>query len=228
MNKTILLTSITLAIGFSAQAQSTLADWTFQTSVPASAGPFSPEIGSGSASGSHAGAAVYSSPAGNGSSHSFSANTWAVGDYYQIQVSTAGYDGITLSYDQTSSSTGPSTFQLQYSLDGSTFTQIGSDYTVLANAAPNPVWNATTGSSIYTFTPDLSAILALDNASTVYFRFADDSTTAENGNAVATAGTDRMDNIIVDGTAIVPEPSTLALFGIGSTVCLGFLRRFKK
>ncbi|MGP8198561.1 MAG: PEP-CTERM sorting domain-containing protein [Limisphaerales bacterium] len=29
-------------------------------------------------------------------------------------------------------------------------------------------------------------------------------------------------------TEAVPEPSTVALFGIGSTVCLGFLRRFKK
>jgi len=70
-----------------------------------SAGPVSPEIGSGSASGSHAGAATYSSPTGNGSAKSYSANAWAVNDYWQFQVSTVGYTNITLSYDQTSSAT---------------------------------------------------------------------------------------------------------------------------
>src|SRR5271165_4431061 len=108
MKNTILLTSAALAFALSAQAQSTIADWTFETSQPATAGPFNPEVGAGSATGSHAGAAVYSTPAGNGSSHSFSANTWAVGDYYQYQVSTVGDSGtIYLSFDQTSSSTGP-------------------------------------------------------------------------------------------------------------------------
>src|SRR6266446_9928561 len=89
----------------SAQAQ--IAQWTFETSIPATAGPFAPEVGSGSASGLHAGAAVYSSPAGNGSAHSYSANTWAVGDYWQFQTSTLGFSGIALSWDQASSSTGP-------------------------------------------------------------------------------------------------------------------------
>ncbi len=37
-----------------------IADWTFETSQPATAGPFAPEIGLGSASGLHAGAATYS------------------------------------------------------------------------------------------------------------------------------------------------------------------------
>jgi len=62
---------------FLAAAQATRADiiatWTFETSVPTTAGPFSPEVGSGSALGYHAsGSAVYSNPAGNGSLESFS------------------------------------------------------------------------------------------------------------------------------------------------------------
>jgi len=62
----------------------TIADWTFETTIPSAAGPYSPEVGAGSASGSHAlGTTVYSSPAGNGSSHSFSANMWTTGDYFQ-------------------------------------------------------------------------------------------------------------------------------------------------
>src|SRR5438105_15687052 len=91
-----------LALVFSGapSAQAQIAQWTFETSAPTTAGPIAPEVGSGSASGSHAGAAVYSSPAGNGSVHSYSANTWAVGDYWQFQTSTLGSSGISLSWDQ--------------------------------------------------------------------------------------------------------------------------------
>ena len=198
-------------VALSTQAQ-IIADWTFETSLPATAGPFSPEVGAGSATGFHAGAAVYSTPAGNGSSHSFSSTLWAVGDYYQFQVSTLGLSGVLVSYDQTSSNTGPGKGRLQYSTDGINFTPVGAaDYTIVANASPNPAWNATTASSLYSYTYDLSAITALNNASAVYFRVVDTSTTSANGGTVAVAGTDRIDNFIVQ----VPEPSALVLAGFG-------------
>src|SRR5262245_19793198 len=90
----------------SAQAQ-ILPRWTFETSIPVTAGPIAAEVGTGNASGLHAGAAVYSSPSGNGSLHSYSANVWAVGDYWQFQSSSTGNSGLNLSWDQTSSATGP-------------------------------------------------------------------------------------------------------------------------
>src|SRR3954466_2740345 len=86
----------------------TIAGWTFETSIPATAGPHAAEIGSGSATGVHAGAATFSSPAGNGSTHSFSSNTWAIGDYYQFTTSSAGLSDIAITWDETRSSTGPS------------------------------------------------------------------------------------------------------------------------
>src|ERR1700722_20106579 len=69
----------------------TLADWTFESLNLSTAYTNNPadgkcnnviaETGSGTASGVHASAAaVYSTPAGNGSSKSFNANTWTVGD----------------------------------------------------------------------------------------------------------------------------------------------------
>ena len=73
-----------------------VADWTFETSMPATAGPFTAEIGAGSALGFHAGTTVYSTPAGNGSAHSFSSTAWSVGDYYQFQVSTVGNPNVAL------------------------------------------------------------------------------------------------------------------------------------
>ena len=139
-------------------ASSTIADWTFETSVPTTAGPYSPEVGSGTATGYHANAAaVYSSPSGNGSLHSYSSNVWSVGDYYQFQVPTVGVGGINISYDQTSSNTGPGYYLLEYSTNGSSFTPFGSQYQVLANASPNTAWNNTTYNPAYTFNVNLSS-----------------------------------------------------------------------
>src|SRR4051812_10664823 len=95
----------------------TTAAFTFETSgIPLNAtnvtapaiGPLIAESGVGSAFGSHtATATVYSSPAGNGSARSFSSNNWVVGDYYQFNVPTTLLQDIMISFDQTSSSTGP-------------------------------------------------------------------------------------------------------------------------
>jgi hypothetical protein len=202
----------------------TIATWTFESSVPATSGPLSPEVGAGSATGSHAGATVYSAPAGNGSPHSFSSTLWAPGDDDQFQVSTTGLNDIVLDWDQTSSNTGPRDFQLEYSTDGSTFTPFGNVYSVLANAAPNPLWNATTPSSLYHFEVDLSSVAAIDNAANVYFRLADADSTSANGGTVGTAGTDRVDNFSVLGspTVPVPEPTSALLAGMAA-IGLGLL-----
>jgi hypothetical protein len=203
------------------QAQ-TVAQWTFETSLPATAGPFSPELGSGSASGSHAAAATFSTPAGNGSTHSFSANTWAVGDSWQFQVNTLGFNNVGLSWDQTSSGTGPRDFNLDYSINGGSSWTTVTAYNVLANAAPNPTWNATTSSSLYTFTPDLTGVA--DNEASVWFRLIDVDTTSANGGTVASGGTDRIDNVTV---AVVPEPTSLSLMGGFGLLAWAFIRRRK-
>lgn len=222
-----LLAIALLTAGAGSAGAANIATWTFETSLPASAGPFAPELGAGSATGFHAGGSTYSTPAGNGSAHSFSSNTWAVGDYYQFQVSTVGYSGISLSWDQTSSGTGPRDFQLQYSTDGTTFTNIGSAYAVLANASPNPVWNMSTYNAVYTTSLNLSAISALDNAAAIYFRLTDVSTTSANGGSVAAGGTDRVDNVTIMGSP-VPEPSSLALVGCGAAGAAAMVARRRR
>ena len=183
----------------------TLDLWTFETSQPTTSGPLAPETGSGTAlSYHHAGTSTtYSSPAGNGSAHSFSSNTWTNGDYYQFQVGTLGFSSLDVSFDQTSSSTGPLNFKFQYSTDGMSFTDFA-NYSVLVNATPNSPWS-TTGSrnAAYSFNYDLSSVASLLNQSAVYFRLVDTST------ASANSGTDRVDNFSV---AAIPEPSTCALF----------------
>jgi Calx-beta domain len=186
-------------------AATTIADWTFQNSAPATSGPISPEIGSGAATGGHTATATYSSPSGNGSTHSYSATPWAVGDYWQFQVNATGFNNITLAYDQISSGTGPQNFQLEYSTTGTTgsFINIGSPTTVQVNGtAPAPGWITTGGqNAAYTFTPDLSAIQSsIINQTTLFFRLPDSSTVSANGGTVGGSGTDRIDNVVITGT----------------------------
>ena len=202
--------------GVTAVRADTLADWTFETSQPATAGPFAAESGlnaaSSNASGVHVGAAVYSTPAGNGSAHSFSANTWAVGDYYQFTTSTVGFSAVQFQFDQTSSNTGPGQFQLEYSTDGTSFTNFGSFYTADPNVAPN-AWSATVATTASTHNFDLSGITALGNLSLLYLRLVDFSTVSANNGVVAAAGTDRVDNVIITGTNPPPVVNLLWIGG---------------
>ena len=217
-----------------------IADWTFQTSAStnniistgktpsATQSGISADIGAGTASASHATAGTaWSIPSGNGSSNSWSANNWNQNDYYQFQVSTIGFDTITISYDQTGSATGPKTFALQYSIDGSSFTTFGSSYSLISTPAWNP--NTPSGSAGESFAFDLSSITVINGISAAYFRVIDLSPTtagAINGGNVGTAGTDRIDNFIVNGVLVpVPEPSTLAFATFGGIACLLALRR---
>ena len=107
---------------------------------------------------------------------------------------------------------------MQYSTDGTSFTTFGSTYEVLANAAPNAVWNATTFSNSYEFNVDLSSVTAINNAANVYFRLVDADTISANGGTVAPAGTDRVNNFTVTGSPVsVPEPSSVFLAALAVT-----------
>lgn len=162
-----------------------------------------------SLSGFHALAATtWSSPSGNGSTYSFSSNNWSVGDYYQIAVSTAGYSNISLAWDQTRSSTGPSNFRVDMSTDGTNFSTILASYSVIQAglAGTNTLaWSVANGVQA-AFTTTISSIVGADDQATLVFRFVNLST-------VATGGTNRIDNIIVSGD-VVPAPGALALLGL--------------
>ena len=210
-----------LASGFNSTARaSTLVKWTFESATISNtgktSGPYVPETNNtgsvAGASGLHASATtVYSSPSGNGGGKSFSSTVWATNDYYQLNLSTTGYSGISFSFDQGSSSSGPRDFKVQYSTDGTNFTQLGSSY-VLTNA--NFSGTASTSFS-HSFSDVATPVLA--NVASLTLRIVDTSTTATNGSPVATSGSDRIDNFDVEGTAAAPEPTSLALLGAAAT-----------
>jgi hypothetical protein len=233
----------------------TIAQWTFEntantnglTLAPgANTSPGTVQADNGlnynvsTASGLHATAATYSTPAGDldptiaalapgtsgpgqpGSSaanaspslHGFSANNWSVNDYWSFTTSTLGYTGVTVAFDQAGSSTGPANFGLSYSINGGAFTSF-STYSVVLTA-----WNTTTAQPS-------SLVFAgggvFDNANSIAFRLVDLTTTSINGGTVGTGGSDRVDNFTV--VSVVPEPSTLALAAVSGMTCLAALRR---
>jgi len=213
------VSALTIMFGVCVQtslAADTIANWTFETTIPTTAGPHLAEgglqAGAAEATGFHTGTTTYSNPVGNGSSESFSSNGWTtIGDYYQVKFDLTGYESATITWDQARSSTGPASFELQYSTDGTTFQTI-SPYTVLRNSAPPDgpgTWTFSTYNPEFTFAPVMLPS-GVANQATVYVRFTSTVT------AVST-GTNRIDNIIIQAEAIT---------GGGATVLGGFVYHF--
>jgi len=257
MKKVVILSLCSFAtlLAFQTVNAQTIAQWTFETTantngmifVPGantSPGTIQADNGlnySGSvASGLHATAATYSTPAGDldptiaalvpglsgpglpGSSaanaspsvHSFSANNWSVNDYWSFTTSTLGYAGVEIAFDQAGSNTGPRDFGLQYSINGGAFSQF-----TTYQAGFSGGWNTT---AVQPASLLFVGGGAFDNANSITFRLVDLDTTSVNGGGVAAAGTDRVDNFTV---VAVPEPSMIALIGAGGLAGLLGLRR---
>jgi len=152
--------------------------------------------GTGSAKGVHSRAATdYTNPTGNGSGESFGANEWVTGDYYQFQFATTGFENIALAWDQTRSGTGPQTFEVTASTDGTTFTSVLASFTVLDDtAAGGGTWSTGARRVLYTLTTTLGAAYA--DKATVYVRLVSKVTATNN------LGTARVDNFEVTGTPV--------------------------
>jgi hypothetical protein len=218
----------------SAASADTIATWNFEVNTPAdlsnssTIGGINADVGNGVASGFHASANTdWTTPAGNGSLNSLSSNEWAIGDYVQFNVSTLGYQSVSISWEQTSSSTGPGEFKLSYRVGSGSFVDI-QNYTVLPNSAPPAglgAWNPTNPFSGYGFNVNLSAFTDLDNAASVDFRFVvRTNNDATPPGTIATGGTSRFDNVTITASA-VPEPTSVGLLALTGFAGLAFRRR---
>lgn len=212
MKNCIIALGAIVALAGSAQAAD-LAVFTFEASIPTTGGPHSAEGGVfqpiSQATGVHADAlTIFSNPVGNGSGESFSSDRWATGDYYQIKTSTAGYNNIAISFDQTRSSTGPSTFDLLWSSDGVNFASLIDNYSVIQNsAAPAGAGAWSSGGArnpAYLIAAALPA--GASDLGMIWFRIQSDFPTG------ATGGTNRIDNVVVTGD-LIPTPGAVALMG---------------
>ena len=117
MTKQFLFAAVAASVAAATASADLVCGWSMPTAVPAATtgGSYNygaADQGTGAAgsmlSSAHAVAATtYSSPTGNGSTYSFSTNNWTIGDNYQVAFSTIGSAGLSISWDQTRSGTGP-------------------------------------------------------------------------------------------------------------------------
>lgn len=111
-----------------------------------------------------------------------------------LQVSTLGLENLVLTFATRGTAAGFVSNQVAYSTDGVNYTNFGTPY------------SQTTSYALMTF--DFSSVTALDNVSNAYVRITFNGATSASGN-------NRIDNIQLNATQVVPEPATLAALGVG-------------
>jgi len=202
-----------------AQAQSIIANWTFEPDplpvniTNSAVGPFSPALGAGSVTGLHAVTnTAWFSTVGNGSSDSLGGNNWTTGDYFQFQFSTLTFSNIGMTWSQTRGASGPTNFSLSYSTDGTAFT------TFTSYSVAQVTWNSNSNNIASVFTADLATATLLNNQANVYFRLVSEQTAAG-------AGTGRIDDVTITG---VPEPSTYAMLALAGAGFAGYVIRRRR
>jgi hypothetical protein len=139
--------------------------------------------------------------AGSGGAGTFApnANTWDNGmdtKYWLINFSTSGYENLKLSSKQRASATGPRDFNVQYSTDGLSWTDVPGSTIVDSVDWTHGVLN------------ELELPVACNNQPTLMLRWIMTTNTAVNLAAVASTGTIRIDDILITGTDVtvsVPE-----------------------
>ena len=138
----------------------------------------------------------------------------------EFSVSTAGFTGISVSWDQRHSNTSARGVEFFYSTDGTTFTSLAT-------------FTATSGDTWFNNrSVDLSTIAAVDNNSTFSFRILQRATNGANYEAssptgtYASTGTVRFDMVTINGTSAVPEPTSMLLLGTVFAGAAGF--RFRR
>ncbi|MBI2044475.1 putative S-layer protein [Candidatus Pacearchaeota archaeon] len=114
-------------------------------------------------------------------------DNWDAGDYFEVTINTLGYKDLVLRFDEMKSSTGPTEFKMQYSADGTNFTDLASSTT-------------NTSASFLAHTFGFSSVTGLNNISNAKFRI------FSTQNASSTVGTWRVDNLAVEGTSLTAPP----------------------
>lgn len=192
MNKTNYLEKIflglflvTLLLGFANAA--TLASWTFDSES------LTPNVDLNSGATltiSDARTASYVS--GNpDTGKALSVHDWDVaGRYFEVSLNTSNYKDLILKLDEEKGTVDSTNFKIQYSSDGTTFTDLASSTTSISSA-----FSAT---PMHTF--DLSGISALEDDSNIKLRIVVIEA------ATTSTGTLHLDNVKIEATEIVTEP----------------------
>jgi hypothetical protein len=214
----VFLTALTLSCLVAASATAdVITQWNFNNITAGNVATATPSTGAGSLSLFNGTTTPNSGSAGAGSSDTattnlaFQTTTYAAQGAaargVQFSVSTAGFTGITVSWDQRHSNTAARGIEFLYSSDGTNFTSFAT-------------FTATGGDTWFNNrSVDLSSISAVDNNSNFSFRILQRATDGANyqasnpGSNYATTGTWRFDMVTINGVSAVPEPTSMVLLG---------------
>lgn len=165
----------------------------------------------------------------------------------EFQASTAGFDDIQISFDINNTTQGARNLELLYTIDGSTWINATlSSGGTLGTLETGSASDANTVDGSYVelsasgtgwnnqITASLSGISEVNNDANFGIEIVNASTGADAVNAAGTAlnntsGNWSYDNISITGTATAtPEPTSIALAGVGAVAGLLALRRNRK
>tara|TARA_Y100000034_G_C6906245_1_gene420641 strand:- start:2627 stop:4468 length:1842 start_codon:yes stop_codon:yes gene_type:complete len=170
-----------LILGLSLVSATTLAEWDFEDSnLVKDSG-----VATATLSINAGGTATY--PAGNAptATTALSSDDWDASEYFEIVIDTTDYESLSIEFDEQTSTTGPTSFKIEYSSDGAAFTDLAGSTTVTTTPF--------TANPMHTF--DLSSISAIDDNALTKLKITPSGAT----NA---AGTLRIDNLKIEGTLI--------------------------
>jgi len=194
-------------------AAAIIANWTFETSQPANAGPHNAEAGVAAGASSQALRTVDSGGTpivsggmpGNGSAWSFNSRPWRTDDTLQFRTDTTGYNAITFQWCWArSDADAPGQFALEWSTNGSSWSFLNNQNVGIATwsaATPNP--NSCIG--------PIAMPAGLDNQANAFIRLRSLS------DATSGFSTIRFDDVVVSG---VPEPASLGLLAVGAALLI--------
>lgn len=190
-----------------------VANWTFETSQPASAGPHNAEAGVAAGAASQALRTVDSGGTpntsggmpGNGSAWSFNSRPWRTDDTLRFRTDTTGYTAITFQWCWArSDADAPGQFALEWSTNGSSWSFLNNQNVGIAT------WSAATPNANSCVGP-IAMPAGLDNQANAFIRLRSLSD-ATNG-----FSTIRFDDVVVSG---VPEPASLGLLAVGGLMLI--------
>ncbi|MBQ9743329.1 MAG: CotH kinase family protein [Ruminococcus sp.] len=143
-----------------------------------------------------------------------SKNPWGDDPYVQVTLSTAGYENIAISLTSAGSKKCPASWQLAYSFDGETFTDVeGASYTIALNDRKQPI----------VYFDDLALPAEVANKDSVILRLYAVSDVTVSGGSTAddpTGGELVINNIIITGDEITAEP---VVYIVGDADCSGLV-----
>lgn len=171
---------------------------------------------------------TWTRPTGNGTRTAASGIGLSANDtYWEFNVSTINMKDLLISYDQVSSNTGPRNWKLQYKVGAGSYVDVAS-YNIGYNSTGGTLaWSSTVVRTESQLNFNLSSITALNNKASVSLRVLIAGTQQYNPTATAafgTAGSNRIDSIKINATA-VPEPSSVVVLAAGAAVAASRKRK---